>query len=187
MPIKSVLLFLIAGLLAAASPALLAQDNRYQIEIIVFEHLQLGGDNEVWVEQPERPDWQGAVQLAGGGEGAGGYLPLSAARQRMQGVYRVLRSSGEYRPLLHLTWEQPGLTPARARPVLLPSDSELIEGTVKLRRTRYLHVDLDLMYVLGSGPGNYVRLVEERRVKLNELHYFDHPLFGAIVQVTRAN
>lgn len=184
---KSVFLFLIAGLLIGASPVLQAQDNRYQIEIIVFEHLQLGDDNEVWVEQPERPDWQGAIQLAGGGGGAGGYLPLSAGRQRMQGIYRVLRTSGEYRPLLHVTWEQPGLTPARARPVLLPSDSELVAGTLKLRRTRYLHVDLDLMYVLGSDPGNYVRLVEERRVKLNELHYFDHPLFGAIVQVSRAN
>lgn len=183
---KSLSLLLIAGLLAVASPLLFAQDNRYQIEIIVFEHLRLGDDNEQWPQQPGRPDWQGVIPLAGA-DTPSGYLPLPAARQRMQGVQRVLRTSGEYRPLLHVTWEQPGLTPARARPVLLPGDNELVEGTVKLRRTRYLHVDLDLMYVLGSDPGNYVRLVEERRVRLNELHYFDHPLFGAIVQVTRAN
>lgn len=183
---RTLLLLILTGLLVTASPMLVAQDNRYQIEIIVFEHLQMGDDNEVWVEQAARPDWQGVISLAGG-EATGGHVALPAGRQRMQGIYRVLRTSGEYRPLLHATWEQPGLAPARARSVLLPRDSELVEGTVRLRRTRYLHVDLDLIYVLGSGMGNYVRLEEERRVRLNELHYFDHPLFGAIVQVTRAN
>ena len=30
-----------------------------------------------------------------------------------------------------------------------------------------------------------VRLTESRRIKLNELHFFDHPLFGVILQVSR--
>jgi hypothetical protein len=39
----------------------------------------------------------------------------------------------------------------------------------------------------GQSPehADYVRLTESRRVRLKELHYFDHPLFGVIVQVTR--
>lgn len=30
------------------------------------------------------------------------------------------------------------------------------------------------------------RIQERRRVKLNELHYFDHPFFGLLVRVSRA-
>ena len=33
-------------------------------------------------------------------------------------------------------------------------------------------------------PGKYT-LREKRRVKLNELHYFDHPFFGMLVRVSR--
>ncbi|MGI9229830.1 MAG: CsiV family protein [Gammaproteobacteria bacterium] len=41
-----------------------------------------------------------------------------------------------------------------------------------------------------ANPGNrqyadYVRLTESRRIKLDEIHYFDHPLFGLILQVSR--
>ena len=33
----------------------------------------------------------------------------------------------------------------------------------------------------GVSP---VRIKEQRQVKLREIHYFDHPLFGVLVQVT---
>ena len=33
--------------------------------------------------------------------------------------------------------------------------------------------------------GTYAQMKETRRIKLNELHYFDHPLFGVIMRVTR--
>jgi hypothetical protein len=29
-----------------------------------------------------------------------------------------------------------------------------------------------------------VRLVESRNIKLRQVHYFDHPLFGVLLQVT---
>ncbi|MCG8324602.1 MAG: peptidoglycan binding protein CsiV [Thiotrichales bacterium] len=31
----------------------------------------------------------------------------------------------------------------------------------------------------------YARIRESRKIKLNEVHYFDHPLFGALIQVSR--
>lgn len=40
----------------------------------------------------------------------------------------------------------------------------------------YAHVDLEL---------NGYQLKEKRRLKLNETHYFDHPKFGLILQVSR--
>jgi hypothetical protein len=32
---------------------------------------------------------------------------------------------------------------------------------------------------------DYVRMTQSRKIKLNELNYFDHPLFGVLLQVSR--
>lgn len=72
---------------------------------------------------------------------------------------------------------------------------KVYDGIIRLRTSRFLHLDVDIAYfpdVLeqpshsqGRPAADYVRLTESRRVKLDELHYFDHPLFGVIVQVKR--
>jgi hypothetical protein len=68
---------------------------------------------------------------------------------------------------------------------------------VRLRVARYLFVDVDVAYLPEGAPGDPaaaaqppagpvpVRLQETRKIKLNEVHYFDHPLFGVILQVSR--
>lgn len=89
-----------------------------------------------------------------------------------------------------------------------------IDGTLKVHRARYLHVEADLLYyrplpadadVNGAGtPGlpdspdtalieqllaegdatpRLFRLSESRRMRSRELHYLDHPLFGALVEI----
>ncbi len=77
-----------------------------------------------------------------------------------------------------------------------------VDGTVRLRSGHFLHMDVDLAYFFQLIPASlistiaedpnakyqltgYTRLKETRKIKLNELHYFDHPLFGAIVWVKR--
>ena len=69
-------------------------------------------------------------------------------------------------------------------------------GHVRLRTSHFLHLDVDfacfpdtLEQPQSALPerrqsANYVRLTESRRVKLDELHYFDHPLFGLMIQVS---
>ena len=79
----------------------------------------------------------------------------------------------------------------------------LIDGAIRVRSGFYLHLDVDLSYFAAVPLQNRivktdeeiqaydpfgalpVRLQETRRIKLNELHYFDHPLFGLIIQVSR--
>lgn len=76
-----------------------------------------------------------------------------------------------------------------------------IEGSLQLFDNRLLFVDLDLknkLNVIEAGgqfdvgpteavrPAGTFRIQEKRRVKLNEVHYFDHPFFGALVRVSRA-
>ena len=85
-----------------------------------------------------------------------------------------------------------------------------IDGTIKvflkyINRVPYLHVDSEMFYrqpvplsyfsseddstVENTAPPEYrlvsVPLVEQRRIISTQLHYFDHPLFGFVVQVRR--
>jgi len=155
------------------------------------------------------------------------FLELPASAYRLDGVARVLKLSRGYRPLLHVAWQQPGHGPDRLRAVHLEKFKEdparapegaaasgefeylapeiLLDGTVRLRISRFLHADLDFAYFpdafaqlqdtqLGGRAddqnyllqrADYVRLRTSRKLKLNELHYFDHPLFGIILQVSR--
>ncbi len=84
-----------------------------------------------------------------------------------------------------------------------PADA-YVEGTVRMHRSRYLHVETDLLYyrpsltpaaVRSAGqatnaaiedqpPQTRFRLVTSRRMRSNELHYVDHPVFGMLVLVT---
>lgn len=83
-----------------------------------------------------------------------------------------------------------------------------LDGTVKLILARYLHVETDLIYLvpnkggdnastqaagapdstgleLRSKPDYYLlHMNESRRMRSNEVHYLDHPMFGIIVRVT---
>ena len=79
-----------------------------------------------------------------------------------------------------------------------------VEGTIRLYRGRYLHFNADLVYfrprpestseevfldeeVYLTEPEvipTHFRLIESRRMRSNELHYLDHPLFGLLIRVT---
>ncbi|MCH7928714.1 MAG: hypothetical protein IID03_12165, partial [Candidatus Dadabacteria bacterium] len=96
---------------------------------------------------------------------------------------------------------------SRAKKVHIKNPEARINGTVNLRGGHLLHLDLDISYFIdlytesvtsfteeGSEEvvmediimtGTYAQMKETRRIKLNELHYFDHPLFGVIMRVTR--
>lgn len=238
----------------------------HQVEVIIFSQLEPEAGGEVWPVNPGMPQAEFSIELltASPAPAPGPvlrpedaplrpYLALGPERRRLGGIYRRLRLSAEYRPLLHAAWLQPDFQGPLARAVRL--DSNLFEqtlvvrpeltwgelaggwrapvspgqgrseppgwrpfyrppqlrydGFVRLRSARFLHLDIDFVYFLapdgdGGGPGaasagtaapdaapapdeepqaDYARLTESRRVRLNEIHYFDHPLFGVIVQV----
>lgn len=94
-----------------------------------------------------------------------------------------------------------------------PEDTELytppepvFDGLVRLRTTSNLYIDVDFAYFPEDFPAlldrqlrrvgeqneqlvnfdaDYVRLKTSRRVWLNDLNYFDHPLFGILIQISR--
>jgi hypothetical protein len=79
-----------------------------------------------------------------------------------------------------------------------------LDGTFTLRRGRFLHVDADFGYretepatepaagseTAGAEPvqsqavTRYVRMTQSRRIRNDELHYLDHPLFGVLFVVS---
>jgi Peptidoglycan-binding protein, CsiV len=77
----------------------------------------------------------------------------------------------------------------------------IVDGSIRIRSGFYLHADIDLSYfkqipaenkVLRTSEESYsgfdktvIKLKETRKIKLNEIHYFDHPMFGVILQVSR--
>lgn len=84
----------------------------------------------------------------------------------------------------------------------LVTPDRIIDGAIRIRSGFYLHIDLDLTYfkellpreriiriVEDDEPGTplktAMKLKETRKIKLNEIHYFDHPMYGVIVQVSR--
>jgi len=184
MACKRLQIIIMAVFSALAGPGV-AAENRYQVEVIIFEHLIMNDGGEIWPEKDERPQWDNALAIFRDANDSR-FTPLSSSRYKMSGIYRVLRSSQAYRPILHLAWEQAGLPSSRARPVYIAGDNGQVEGTLKLEQSRFLHIEMDLVYPFGNSAGQYARLQERRRLKLKELHYFDNPVFGAVVQVTRA-
>lgn len=236
----------------------------YQVEVVVFNYLSPEFDGELWYENPGLPDRSNSIELITeladneeihaisspaenknreilpGKAELIPYLQLSDDKLRLDGVQRVLLLSRDYRPLLHVAWQQPGLSATNARAVHIQKFEEIAEsstqdllaqepddldalrnepltsddviqvldlifdGTIRLRSSSFLHVDVDIAYFPtfsskkneldneSSGTfvqqqADYVRLRESRKIRLNEIHYFDHPMFGVILRVSRLN
>jgi hypothetical protein len=131
---------------------------------------------------------------------------LPESELRLTGAASRMARDNAVEVLQHLAWRQPSFagSPGGAPRVYLrdeaarvaaPPEAELalpsnpgagvvralrFEGTVRLRIGRYVYFDSDLVFMHEQTP---LRLLESRRMRLGELHYLDHPLFGVIVQV----
>ncbi len=136
---------------------------------------------------------------------------LQAEEQKLaeNGNYEVLLHTG-WRQLgvprekgipvhVHTTAPATTDTAAAAAPAALPPPR--LDGVVELTVLRYLHLDVDLLFrgqaltstnsvsdffaVAPAKPSVPIyRLQESRRMRSNQLHYFDHPMFGVIALVT---
>ena len=241
-------LYLFAALIAGLSPVAAAAPDWYQVEALLFDYVEPDTQGELWLENPGLPLRSDTIQLRVGAtdDNTPGsavtsrlapYQSLPARFYQLRAAYRQLRLSAEYRPLLHVAWQQPGMDERQALAVRLDNtlfaDAQsaaappqlrtaatqadtgsvgvephvyrppeiLYDGLVRLRRSRFLHLDVDFAYFPKAGrlptpdPGSgaapsrqaadYVRLTESRRIRLDKTYYFDHPMFGLLVTVTQ--
>lgn len=73
----------------------------------------------------------------------------------------------------------------------LPPLRTPLDGIATVGLQRYLYVTLDLVFQPADAPATAdggaappFRLTETRRLRSKELHYFDHPMFSALVLIT---
>jgi hypothetical protein len=61
-----------------------------------------------------------------------------------------------------------------------------LQGALRFHLSRFLHVESNLWFNTTSADGRrfWVRIDQSRRMRSEELHYLDHPLFGLLIRVT---
>ena len=175
-------------MLAVTLPVSAAQPPTYDVEIVIFSHKTPGNHGEQWSVPVTDNTSQGFFP-------DNEFAELDASAYQLNNISYGLRHSKGYAVLFHKAWRQVAYD--RNRAVAYPIHSGTgngrynIEGAVKLVRERYLHLDVDLL--LKSIQGNYeippanapvFQLREKRRIKSNTVHYFDHPRFGMVVNVS---
>lgn len=184
----------------------------YMVEMIVFEHLATDTGGEFW-NFGVAPDYRHATELITSLNDSSAFKQLPPSRYNLGNVSKMLALSSKYHPVYQVAWQQPGLTKTEAKAVHIKNVKAKINGSVNLKGGHLLYLDLDISYFLDLHTGtaaslmqenlsivsakeieigediimrdSYARMKKTRRIKLNELHYFDHPLFGVIMRVTR--
>lgn len=163
----------------------------YDVEIIVFQNIQSALEgNEIWVKERvdmELKDIDKAIDIN----------QLPQQNSDLTKAFEMLESDSHYRVLTHKQWFQNAEPQSNSKVVRLSTaDGELV-GTIKFFKSRFLHVDLNLIFqqtesksIFQGGnatdsPMVAFQLRERRRVRSNEIQYFDHPKFGALIQVKK--
>ena len=131
------------------------------------------------------------------------YELLEAKSLSLKDARDTLERLSAYTPLFHGGWVQEGYPEERAKPfdiAVIDSATPLV-GTLTLHRSRFLHIRVDLEYLpaessptrltqplWSSSPtdsqGPRYQITEARRLRSGELHFFDHPAFGVLVQIS---
>jgi hypothetical protein len=188
------LLLLVSGWLhpGSSQAETVAQPALYDVEVVVFRNRSPQADGEQWPQRRVEADRGFSSKPV-----ETGIEELAREQRSLQAVADSMQRSGAYDVLLHTAWRQPGLDRTLAQPYTVPHGLERrgyrLEGTIRLVRERFLHLDIDLL--LSKPPATFIpgqamdipdpvyELKEARRVRRGELHYFDHPWLGVIAQV----
>lgn len=173
-----------------------ANQNVYNIEIVVFRTTQALGGAENWNVQGSR-NFEASGETANSTRNVGRFVTARPASTfQLNDVESKLRASGLYVPVAHVAWSQTASdwgTRAGFPVQKLGAGAEGLSGTVFLERGMYLHLGMVLSYSpanppvgMGAGPGTVFNMSESRRIRFYERNYYDHPGFGVIALVTPA-
>jgi hypothetical protein len=171
----------VGAVLTLAAPAWAAAPTptMYDVEVVVFETLlpDLEG-GEIWTREDTRlpDDLKDAINPDAVND-PDSVLSRAAA---------ALTKDGHFRVLVRRHWQQTADAKSETKPVRLESPDHRLDGTFRFYLSRFLHVDMNLVLQPGAGEeAPTFRLSEHRRVKLQEINYFDHPKFGVLLRVTQ--
>lgn len=160
----------------------------YDVEIIVFlnNNADAGGEKLRTLKSGNKNSFERAFP-------EGEFTELSYQFYQLKNITASLERSKDYNVLFHRAWRQLAYNRDNAIPYPLDSlvngDNKSVAGSIKLVRERYLHLDIDVQLIsssAGKAAGNHpiFQLREKRRIKSNQIHYFDHPYLSVIAKVT---
>jgi hypothetical protein len=158
------------------------KESTYEIEVVVFENRlpDLIGDELLAKASDTHIQKLEDVAIPDAAVGETYLYPT---------ITNLLEQDGHYHVLAHQHWQQTIDAKTIAKPVRIIGDNPAeLEGVIRFYMSRYLHLDVDLLYrqvaPAGSASGEVVyRLTEQRKVRSQEVHYFDHPKLGVLVRV----
>lgn len=178
------LIGIIYGSMALAAPAEKEKESTYEIEAVVFENRlpELVGD-ELLARDPAKTKIRG--------------LENAVVPEKIEGdsflqptITSLLEKDGQYRVLAYLRWVQTVDAKSIAKPMRVASVTpDELEGTIRFFMSRHLHLDINLVFretVAASGnelTATVYQMNEQRKIKTQETHYFDHPRLGVLVRV----
>ncbi len=150
-------------MLVLASWGSAVQAKDYIVEVIIFENMTHSDVTEPHAyEPPKKPRTNSQAWL----------LDTRLLTDQAQSVSESLNYDLKH----HFAWGQEALPFSRSTTyTVLETDTQ---GYIKVYADQLLFANIDLDY---KG----FRMIEKRRLKLNEKHYFDHPKFGLLLQVSR--
>lgn len=198
--LRSVVLAL--ATVTAATLAATADAGMLRVDLLAFAQPAADGTN-YWQDSRVLPPCDAVALHEGSGAEAAfagntgcvrnpghdpAYAGFAAAGSSALNAQAAKLKKNGYTPLLDRGWRQSGtgLSPVLLHGGRSQDGRQEIEGTITLggtEKTPEVTLDFTLMRIDGGKP-QYVRMQETRKVKPGELNYFDHPLFGAILQVT---
>lgn len=149
-----------ASLFTISSPVL-AKD--YKIEVILFENLSPAAATESHDYQPPKRMTSGSKTWR---------LVPSMLSQELEKINK----SSNYEVKHHYSWGVESLPYQDSANYTIAEQNA--QGYIKVYADQLLFANIDLDY-------NGFRIKEKRRLKLNEKHFFDHPKFGLLMQVSR--
>ncbi len=173
-----------------------AEIRYYDVEVIIFEHLQNDSRNaEQWPLQMEREVPEKLVEI--GGEWPGGrpeefdpklsFKPLPKNKWRLMAEAEKINKSNSRRLLAHVAWVFPGLSQEQAIsvhfnqpvPTLANADestpavdtpvleSGTLDALIRISLARYLRVETDLLFSLDEPAAVENSLLNENELESN--------------------
>ena len=156
-----VLAAMVSAILLVIGPQAIAKD--YKVEVLLFENL---------VDQPAYESHNYSPPVESISEAETWFIEPTMLLEDATTIKR----SKDYRLKHYFSWGQESLPAEEA--AYFTAREGLLSGQIKVYAKTLLFANLDLEY-------DGYRMMEKRRLKLNERHFFDHPKFGVLMQVSR--
>ncbi|AQZ95602.1 CsiV family protein [Halopseudomonas phragmitis] len=166
-----------AGLAQAQS------EQIYQVEVVVFSQAS----GQLAAGQGPGSDWAERAVLLDS-TARSDVRNIDQTRYRLGTEARRLNDQG-YRVRLHKAWEQPADDSLRVA-VTSGTENALgiypVQGLVRLSQERALEADVSFWLnhnVQGQAVSEHLR--QNRRLRVDEVHYLDHQGMGMLIRVSR--